>query len=127
MMRDLFGVYCSRCVQRQLSPPKERGQYIVHRVSSFWPFDGSEAGRDGLVGHINRAVPKRLPEEIRREVCQELAVACLDGRLNSASLSKDVIEPFIKAAFRMHSTDRFMLSLDYPYKSGTGIPLRDSL
>lgn len=45
----------------------------------YWPFAQMSADFEPLVVRINASVPKGLPEEIRQEVCQDIAVAVLSG------------------------------------------------
>lgn len=90
---------------RLSQPPLER-----------WPFvhEGDEI--DPLVVEINAAVPRGLYEQLRQEVCQEVAMAVLaDGE----GLTPDLVERCIKKSRRnypiMHGYER---SLDAPIRDG---------
>lgn len=74
-----------------------------------WPFQ--RAASDPLVARINALVPKAIPEYVREEVCQEVAVLILEG----AVVSQEMVERCIKATFRRYpimSNHRGFFALD---------------
>lgn len=78
--------------------PKEKGikqtfyPFVIH--DSKRPDDGKD-----LVALVNKFVPRGLPENIRADVCQEIIVSVLEGKLRKENIP-DSVGKFIHAAFR---------------------------
>jgi hypothetical protein len=73
-------------------------------------WDQCADGLDLLLA-INRAVPIRLEESVRAEVCQDLAVAILDGSVCLQEIST-LVPAFVKAVYRKFPVRFGPLSLD---------------
>jgi hypothetical protein len=86
--------------------PSTRGRTLL-----FYPYHLS-AGAEGadLVCAINNLVPRSLPESVRADVCQELALAVLSGGIEPCDLS-DHVGSYIREQFRF-LPNRFHISLD---------------
>lgn len=101
-----------------------RGAYAKGADTSDlrWPYGATV---DPLVARINEAVPRTLPEQIREEACQELAVALLTGE----PLTDEVIKAALRAArFGYQFSSRTEWSMDEPAPGQrTQTPLRDLL
>jgi len=72
---------------------------------------------------VNAVVPKRIPNDARADICQELLLAILDGDLKLEDLIK-AVKPAVQKRLEMFS--RFKTSLDQPIfgtDDGEGKPL----
>jgi hypothetical protein len=94
-----FRTICIDCCRaRQLSIWHERGKFnrvrrsrASTRLSEFYPYRVSaEADGAELVEAINRAVPRSLPEDLRADVCQQLALAVLAGDVDLEGIGEHV-------------------------------------
>lgn len=89
-----------------------------------WPYGESD---DPVVVLVNRVIPRDLPEQIRAEACQELAVAILSGRCSKASARKRSVE-YVARARKGYQFSSRNLSLELPMPgSATDVPLKDRL
>lgn len=77
------------------SIPRSRAQR--QPLSLRWPYIAS-GKPDPLVSLVNAAVPRELPEHIRAEVCQEVAVAMLLG----AELTDALVRKAVRAVWRSY-------------------------
>ncbi len=83
---------------------EQNGLYArsVEPVSLFYPystgFNPQDEGAELLIA-INNLVPRSLPEAIRADVCQEIALDVLLGNLNIANLAATVGH-YIKSAYK---------------------------
>jgi len=63
------------------------GEPITHT----WPFARRAAAADHTIATINAAVPRSLPEHIRQDVCQELAIVLLtEGAITAADVQRAI-------------------------------------
>lgn len=80
----------------------------------FYPYMLHEPRKENdLVLKVNAVVPHGLPEDIRADVCQDIIVAVLEGKLNIDN-AKDNIGEFIKNVWRLYPWKYKWLSLDQP-------------
>lgn len=88
-----------------------------------WPYGDAD---DPVVAKVNRLIPRNLPEQIRAEACQELAVALLSRE--KATSEADLVTECVARARRGYQYSSKALSLDLPPPgSPTQIPLKDRL
>lgn len=115
----IFGV-------RGRQPDPWRFKPVVHAPQ--WPFlPAQRDDSNDLVAAIDAAVPKTLPRQIREEVCQDIAVACLEQQIPIADIEAHV-KAFITQVFR---TDAMGFgaprSLDAPLRGYDGLTLGDTI
>lgn len=94
-----------------------------------YPYVGSEnrcAEGVDLLLTINQVVPKYLPESVRAEACQDLALAILDGSIELAHLAA-VVPAFVRAVDRRYPTKFGPRSLDQSAFRGSKILLHEVL
>ena len=72
--------------------------YRYRRADMLWPYQSSATDVDPLVLQINALVSRKLPEVVREDVCQELAVLILEGN----NPSQELVQRCIKDAFRRY-------------------------
>lgn len=72
---------------------------------------------DTLLSKIEKAVPRFLRQEIREDVCQEVALAVLSGELDVDKIEQKV-RLYIRKLNKIHSL-RQEISLDHPVYGGT--------
>jgi hypothetical protein len=86
--------------------------YLINKPNAAGENEGLS-----LVMKIDRAVPKSLPEQIRADICQDLAVAVLCGDVNEGSLEEGSKE-CVSRMFKMFPAKWGHLSLDQPVPWG---------
>ncbi|MGI9293435.1 MAG: hypothetical protein ACR2PS_05580 [Pseudomonadales bacterium] len=90
--------------------PTEKRQELFYPYLIVQPEFGVNEGQDLLL-KINNAVPAALPDQIRADVCQDLAVAILSGDMAESELDNEAIL-FVKKVFKMYPTKWGPISLD---------------
>lgn len=118
---------CKRCGITWIPEPKLDRRRLRHWRSGpdfdVWPFRDDAAFLDQLTAAVNRVLPVRLREEIRREAAQDLLVAILSGALALADLTPAVIKAFLGAASSRIFNPQ-TISLDAPITGGAhGLPM----
>lgn len=115
--------YVTKHVPQFIRIGNRRGSYnIKPRSQAAWPFINNSSDRHPLIEAIDAAVPRGLRENVRQDICQNIAVAILLGEVHLDSL-RDVVERFIRPQMR-EANDRSVLSLDYPTRSTHNTPLK---
>lgn len=95
--------------QRVINPERP-----VKSADLFYPYVVFEPkAENNLLFAINAAVPKNLPEQIRADLCQDLAVAVLCGEVAESDLQGEV-PLYLKKAMKLFPTKYGPLSLDAP-------------
>lgn len=100
-------------------PKKERKPRAVKLpapppVPSFYPFVSEEPLEEHtLLMAVHDIVPEGLPEQIRRDVCQDIIVSILSGETQLENLRGD-IKPFISKVFKEHSWKYGPISMNAP-------------
>jgi hypothetical protein len=90
-----------------------------------WPYGDSD---DPVILAVNAAIPRTLPQQIREEACQELALAIVAGRCSPKSAARRADEFIRKARAGYQFSAKLELSLDLPAPGQTSdTPLRDLL
>lgn len=118
------------------APARKRGRLSLdaghigplETVAGVWPFLSDERKQDDsadMLSLIDAAVPKGIPQSTREDLCQDLVVAILSGELDLKNIN-DVMEPFIKGAFKQSPTKYGNLSLERPL-TADGFTLQDIL
>src|ERR1051325_10287290 len=133
--RDGYRSFCVPCYRnRSIEMWHSTGKF--HRVrrgrrvtplSSCYPYriDNGAAGAD-LITAINNLVPRSLPELLRADVCQALALAVLSGEIEADKISPHV-QRFIKEQNKFLPR-KHELSLDAPlYRDGDKFSLLDTI
>lgn len=94
-------------------PRMVRVKQQITPLAEFYPYVMAESLRGSdLLKLINDTVPKNLPEYVRADVCQDLALAVLTGEVSESQIP-DEVKKYMKMNFQM--TARFgCLSLDDP-------------
>jgi hypothetical protein len=105
--------------------PRRRGPRPPSTALQY-PYVGPNDCHDGLdlLLAINQAVPKCLGESVRAEVCQDLAVAILDGTVDLEKID-GAVPRFIRAVRRRFPVKFGPLSLDQPAFRGSNTLLRE--
>lgn len=90
-------------------------RFMGPNVAEFWPFIhiAKDTEEDPLVLEINAALPTYLPEEVRQEAAQEMALAVLEGTLSHDAIAERSVE-FVRAYYRRFGRKHGPLSLDVP-------------
>lgn len=81
----------------------------VERIPELWPYDCD----DRLCLRINEIVPRGIPEDVRADVCQELALAVLAGDVELENVSQSLPQ-----ATRVAFGQAFMWRLDWTMADG---------
>lgn len=111
--------------------PKHRGSSNCgHEIPPRlqYPFISGLRNDEGfdLLMAIHNAVPKSLPESIRAEVCQDVALLIIEGKLDVNAVAS-VVPGCIKAVNRQFAPFFAPLSLDQPVFPGSDTLLRELL
>lgn len=112
-------------VTRQLYTPSQ----LKTKRREFWPYlDSATSSWECLLLLIGSIIPRELPEDIRCELGQDLAVSCLTGELEQNSDAIRVaVQSYLKAVYK-RSRDYGTISINYPAPWSTnGRPLSDLL
>ena len=83
-----------------------------------------------LVRAVDQAVPKTLNEDMRADICQELLLSIICGSLTTADLSRDLVNQYIRTAYKSLGNRFKELSLDgtsYSQRTGRAYSLIDLL
>ena len=120
---------CSRCrksfsiTSRTVNAHHKRPLADVVRPKEMaWPFLPQQriaAGVDLMLA-VNAAVPRKLPSEIRSDVCQELLVAVLAGQIQIEDLKRHV-ESAIRVVKDVSGFVEHAVSLDSPMPDHRGV------
>jgi hypothetical protein len=86
-------------------------RYWEHwRTTRYWPYATKNHNCE-ILDIINNAVPRSLPEHIRADVCQEAAVAIMEGRMEPDQVE---LRPLLRQWFKDNLIGYQSLSLDGP-------------
>jgi len=91
-----------------------------------WPFLISGRDLPSYVKQINDVIPKTLPEYIRADVCQEMALAILEGQITEEEIPANARE-YIKQIYKRYSEKWGTLSLYQPIKGTDDLLLIDTI
>lgn len=96
-------------------------------MPSLYPFISGEPKKEhDLLVAVHNVVPQGLPKQHREDICQDIIVAILEGKLNLENL-KDEVPAFIKQAYKQFPTKYGPLSIDRPISYDDDRLLRDML
>lgn len=97
------------------------------QIRLFYPYCvGGPGEGNALITSVDAIVSKRIPEQDRADICQDLLVSILDGSIKMERLT-DAVRPAINKNARMKTerTGTRHMSLDAPmYKEGDGDSIR---
>ena len=106
--------------EMELSPLAVRSG--VEPIPDVWPFGNWD---DPLVIRINAAVPRSLPEAIRADVCQELAVAILTNDITE--IDRTTVMHMIRLVMARDEWRFKWVSLSTPITAGSDLTWGDVL
>jgi hypothetical protein len=87
-------------------------------AAAYWPYLKDTNHQDyEMIAVINNAVPRTLPEYVRADICQNLAVSILLGEIQLDDLQK-AIPVLVKSAWKDSPSKYGPLSLDAPLNYG---------
>lgn len=94
--------------------PKQPKPEALPPLPQVWPFiSGGPKDEHAMLLAIDAAVPRGLPEMVRQDVCQDLAVAVLTGDIDISDLVNNAGE-FVKKVWRQYPLKYGPMSLDKP-------------
>lgn len=105
-------------------------RFIVPTSHVCYPYlrttNTSEASRDGaeLLSFVNNLIPRRIPDDIRADICQDMIVAILTGETTRSQLDKDH-RSFISKIFAQYPWKYKWISFDAPLSDEGGRTLHD--
>ncbi len=92
----------------------ELKQALREPVPSFYPFlTSNPTNEHEIILQVHNAVPSGIPQQFRQDICQDLLVAVLDGKVKRENL-QDHVQEFIKRTYRQFGKYSSPLSLDRP-------------
>lgn len=109
------------------TPVRSSYGYKTSELSFPFHVKGKEKEYPYYYQLILDAVPKNLPEDIRSEVCQDMAVAYLSGYLTGETITAETAKYFIKEAWKQKPSKFTHVSIDQPMKGTDDFFLKDIL
>lgn len=106
---------------RNLIVPKRMSR---HAVRLAFPYVMIRRPENELLLFVNSLVPPALPEWIRADICQNVILEILEGKLDRAALNYRTVSRFIRRTKR-ENWDYQTISLDRPLGHGTDTRLID--
>lgn len=116
---------CCRSWFKTFPPKVLKGR--TTRTELVYPYlVSNEAEGADLINLINKLVPRNMPELVRADVCQSLALAVLSGEIDPANLAEHIKE-YAKTQYAFLPS-KFQVSLDAPlFLDGRKYSLVDSI
>lgn len=91
-----------------------RGNVTPRTSDAMWPYNPSpKADGAELISAVNAAIPKRVPEQVRADISQEMILGILEGEISLEDVKKQV-NAYLRRFWKEYDWDRWTLSLDQP-------------
>jgi hypothetical protein len=98
----------------------------IKPIPAFWPFAVRQAPAEHDMLHVIDAMTRRVPEQWRQDVCQDLVVAVLSGEVSLANL-RDALPKYLREVFKAHPIKYGPLSIHAPFAAMDDRTLEDVL
>lgn len=104
-----------------------RKSHVTKRPNYPYTAPGqSEAGID-LLHFVDRIVPRGIPEHIRADVCQDIVLDLLEGRLTRDTVKMYYTSKKIRSVFSFYDLTYRTISLDEPITHNSNTSFKDLL
>ena len=91
----------------------------VRTIDRKWPYSKPSPQDDGadVLCLVNEAISKRIPEDLRADICQEIILGVLEGEITIEDVAKQA-NKYVSKFWQKTGWDKSLLSMDQPMFDG---------